>query len=186
MICVCSYCRKSIYETEPYDDKRITHGICPPCYDYFLPKLLEMDFCEHLDQYEIPIMMVNSEVRLVGVNQAMTSFLGTSKEKILGLLGGELMGCRYASMPGGCGQTIHCGGCTIRQSIGKALTAGTDLLDIPAYLDRNDQRVHFRLSLFYRWEFIRVSIDKVVGAEPLPFDSEVRCGGTETQGSPST
>lgn len=33
MIRFCSWCGANLGEKEPLDDKRVTHGICDPCYD---------------------------------------------------------------------------------------------------------------------------------------------------------
>ena len=30
---VCAWCQKSMGETEPLEDKSITHGMCPECYE---------------------------------------------------------------------------------------------------------------------------------------------------------
>jgi len=133
-----------------------------------MPQILELDLSQHLDQYESPVIMVDEEGRIVGINQPMASFLGKMKEQVLGLLGGELMGCQYAHLAEGCGRTIHCGTCSIRQTVNKARTLGTDLSDIPAFLDREDQRVYFRISAFNQGKFVKVVVEKVVGMEPLP------------------
>ena len=31
MVRICSHCQKILGEKPPYDDKRLTHGICSPC-----------------------------------------------------------------------------------------------------------------------------------------------------------
>ena len=36
MIGVCSWCGKTLGEKEPYEDTRITHGICAACKDLVL------------------------------------------------------------------------------------------------------------------------------------------------------
>ena len=33
MIRVCAWCGKAMGEREPMEDKSITHGICPECYE---------------------------------------------------------------------------------------------------------------------------------------------------------
>ena len=81
MISICSYCRKVIGEKEPFEDKRLSHGICPVCYDYHIPRILEMDLSEHLDQYESPIIMVDKEGRLMATNRSMTAFLGRPERR---------------------------------------------------------------------------------------------------------
>lgn len=33
MIRICSYCNKSMGEKEPLENKAVSHGICPECYE---------------------------------------------------------------------------------------------------------------------------------------------------------
>jgi hypothetical protein len=99
---------------------------------------------------------------------AMVSFLGTTREQSLGLLGGELMECRYARLSEGCGNTIHCSTCTIRQTVNNARESKSDLLGVPAWLDRDALRIHFLISAYPRKEFVKVVVDKLVGTQPLP------------------
>jgi len=168
VIITCSYCRQVYGEKEPLENKNVSHGICPVCWDYHMPKILELNLSEHLDQYEWPTIMVEVEGRVIGLNMAMISFLGTTREQALGLLGGELMGCRYARLSESCGKTIHCGDCTIRQTVNNARASNSDLLGIPAWLDRDDFRMHFLISAYTREEFVKVVVDKLVDTQPLP------------------
>ncbi|MHA1672560.1 MAG: hypothetical protein ACTSYI_02945, partial [Promethearchaeota archaeon] len=41
--------------------------------------------------------------------------------------------CVYSDLPGGCGKTIHCTGCTIRNSAEKTYETGQSLTNIKAY-----------------------------------------------------
>jgi len=167
MITICSYCRQKIGEKEPFEDSRVSHGICGACYDYHITRILEKDLCKHLDQYPYPVIMVDESVRLIGINREMVTFLGKAKDEVLGLLGGELLGCRYARMPEGCGKTTHCSICSIRLAVEKSRTLEKDLVDIPAQLDKETHRVHFRISVFNRGEFSKVVVNEVTGTEPL-------------------
>jgi hypothetical protein len=172
MIIICSYCRSEIGEKEPVEDRRFTHGICPVCHDYYIPKLLNLDMDVHLDGYDAPTLMVDADGRVIGVNQPMISFLGKSREQVLGLLGGEIMGCRYAHLPEGCGNTIHCSVCSIRQTVNATRSNRSDQLSVPAYVDRDGVRVHFRISAFHREPFVKVVVDAMTGMEPLPLPTD--------------
>ncbi len=137
-----------------------------------MPKILELNISDHLDQYELPVLMVDEEGRIIGINLAMTSFLGTIREQALGLLGGELMKCQYARLSDGCGHTIHCSTCTIRQTVNNARISNSDLLGVPAWLDRDDLRMHFLISAFSRAAFVKLVVDKLVGTQPLPLSDQ--------------
>ncbi len=167
MISICSYCRQVIGEKAPYENKAISHGICEACLDFHMPKITEMNLSDHLEQYAVPVIMVDEEGRVIGINSAMTGFLQTTRDQSLGLLGGELLQCRHACLPEGCGHTIHCGTCTIRQTFTQARVKQMDLLNIPACLDRFDQRLRFLISAFSRIEFVKVVVDEVTGIERL-------------------
>lgn len=167
MITICSYCRQKIGEKEPFEDNRLSHGICGACYDYHIPRILEKDMSAHLDRYPYPVIMVDENVRLLGINREMTTFLGKARDEVVGLLGGELLGCLYARLPEGCGKTTHCSTCSIRLAVEKSRKLGKDLVDIPAQLDQETQRVHFRISVFTRGEFAKVVVNEVTGTEPL-------------------
>jgi hypothetical protein len=167
MFSVCSYCRRVIGEKEPYEDKQVSHGICNTCWDFYYPRLFSLNFSDHLDQYASPIILVDKKVRVVGINQAMTLFLGTTREEALGFLGGEALACRYSRLPEGCGKTIHCRTCSIRRTVNETMALNADMLDIPACIDRDHERVHFRISAYHRAEFVKIIVDKVVGTEKL-------------------
>ena len=168
MIVVCSYCRKTIEEKEPLGEKLVSHGICPTCYDYHIPKLLKRDLSRHLDRHLEPVIIVDPDCRIIGINRAMASILGKPKEQLLGLLTGELIGCKYAQLKQGCGKTIHCNTCTIRQTVNTSLSKDTDVLDAPAYLDQADRRIRFLISAFNRKEFVKVVIEKLPGTKSAP------------------
>ena len=33
MTVICSWCKKDLGEKEPMDDRRISHGMCPDCFE---------------------------------------------------------------------------------------------------------------------------------------------------------
>jgi hypothetical protein len=166
MITICSYCRKTIEEKEPIGEKWISHGICQACFDYHVPRLLKRDLSRHLDRHIEPVIIVDSDCRILGINRPMASFLGSPKEQLVGLLTGELIGCSHAQLAEGCGKTIHCGTCTIRQTVNKSLATGADIHDVPAYLDRKDRRIRFLISAFNGKEFVKIVIEKMMESEP--------------------
>jgi PAS domain-containing protein len=167
MIVVCSYCRKQIEEKEPYEDKRRSHGICPVCYDYYVPKLLGSNLSQHLDKQDSPAIIVDEEGRVIGINQAMLSFLGKHRDGVLGLLGGELMGCRYSRLDESCGKTRHCASCTIRNTMNRSRTSETDLENVSVYLDSDEIRLYFRISAFHRERFTKLVVHEILKTEPL-------------------
>lgn len=43
----------------------------------------------------------------------------------------------HSKLPEGCGQTIHCKSCTIRNSVMDTLNTGISHTNVPAYLDKS-------------------------------------------------
>lgn len=41
MIRVCCYCNANLGEKEPLEDKRVTHSVCPSCYEKEVQKMRE-------------------------------------------------------------------------------------------------------------------------------------------------
>ena len=56
-----------------------------------------------------------------------------------GLLGGEFMECKWARLPEGCGQTVHCAACAIRRTVMDTMATGQAHEDVPAVLNRSDE-----------------------------------------------
>lgn len=42
MIAICANCQKTIGEKEPFEDTRVTHGICPGCLKVYIEELVSM------------------------------------------------------------------------------------------------------------------------------------------------
>lgn len=120
---ICSFCRKFQGYKEPFDDERDTHGICPACYNWYMKQQDLYSVDDYLNTFDVPIIMVNEQGRVVGINKNAEQMLGKPSEQVQGLLGGEAMECIYARLPEGCGQTIHCPACTIRNLVEKTLSS---------------------------------------------------------------
>jgi len=163
---VCSYCSVTMSRTEP-DDGRISHGICGACFDFYLPPILEMDLSSHLEAYPEPVIMVNGVGRVMGINGAMSEFLQREPQEGLGLLGGELMGCRYAVLEGGCGDTVHCPECSIRKTVDSARARQADIEGVEVEMTGDDARLHLRVSAFPRREFVKLVVEEMLSVEPL-------------------
>ena len=114
---VCSYCRKEMEERQPFREKIVTHIICPECFDYFKEQMDGLSFDAYLDKFDVPVLIVDKKGRIVASNQLASGMTGKSKSELYGLLGKEAMECVFARIPGGCGQTVHCLECSIRNSV---------------------------------------------------------------------
>jgi hypothetical protein len=105
---------------------------------------------DFLDQFSGPVLLVSSEGRVVTANRKGLSLLNKTPENVDAKLGGDVFGCRYAALPGGCGKTVHCKACTIRNTIMDTLQSGKSNMRVPAYPDLHritgDNRVRFLIT----------------------------------------
>jgi hypothetical protein len=111
---VCAWCSRTL-GGDP-GEAVVTHGICESCGK----KLLNgggRTLREFLESLDTPVVVVDREAVVVGVNSLARRVLGKDLEGDRKVLSGELIECTYASLPGGCGNTPHCPGCIVRSAI---------------------------------------------------------------------
>ena len=134
MIRICAWCKTILEHTADAPIDGETHGICEQCWD-------NLDFQQgvpldhYLDALNMPIAVVNAEGRIADMNTAARRIVGKSLEAISGHFGGDVFECKYARLPGGCGKTVHCSGCAIRQTVEDTLNSGQPHFRVPAVLN---------------------------------------------------
>lgn len=132
---VCSWCNKVIRagSLKPCSDNIISHGICNEC----LLKILWpnnhalLDFFEDL---EAPVVVINSLGNLSSANKSARELLQKELPDIEGFQCGNVFECVYSKLPEGCGKTIHCDSCTIRNTVMNTMQSSKSHLKIPAIL----------------------------------------------------
>jgi PAS domain-containing protein len=158
---ICSYCRKIIGEKEPINDDSVTHGICQECYDYYEEQLNGLPLDKFLDRFEVPLFVVDKNVRIVAANKIFENMTGRSHRDVFGLLGGEVMECAYARLPEGCGETIHCLACSIRNTVMAAMESGEPQIQVPVKLRRESKEIGMVISAEKIGSFVRIIIESV-------------------------
>lgn len=140
---VCAWCETVMEEGS--DGADITHGICDRCMDEFVFSKSE-GLEEYLDSLNVPILLVDSNIRVLDANRAALAGMKKKASDIEGLLGGQVTECAFADLPGGCGQTVHCAACTIRKTVNAVCGDGIPLIDVEGYHCATDaggkQRLH--------------------------------------------
>ena len=165
---ICAWCEKDLTKKTDRDskfgDSVITHGICEDCRFHVIAQL-GMQLDEFLDGLPAPVVMVDSGGTVKTANKPARNILHKDMNEIKGYLGGDVFECAYAALPGGCGQTIHCSGCTIRNAVTETYNTGKSLLKIPAYLNRESRDGTDRLDLLISTEkvgeYILLRIDSI-------------------------
>lgn len=162
---ICAWCKRPLAEqtTGDTDYLGITHGICSQC-QYDLLNIKRYQFHEFLDTFETPILIVNQDGRIQTANDRAQNMLGKSLADIEGYPGGEVFECVNASLPEGCGNTIHCIGCTVRRTVMKTMDNGRSYNHVPASLDTQGGPINFHISTERLGDVVMLRIDDVNAA----------------------
>ncbi|MBI3565198.1 MAG: PAS domain-containing protein [Elusimicrobia bacterium] len=156
---VCAWCRKTLgtSEEEFRGSFPVTHGICPECSARLLESVSLSAVREFLESLGAPVLLVDDDVRVLVANTAACDLLGRERSEVERLKGGDVIQCVHADLPGGCGQSVHCRSCTIRNSVRKTFETGLPVRRAPAYPD-----VYLRDGV--KTLSLRVSTERVGGA----------------------
>ena len=157
---ICSYCRKRIGEKEPINDDSVSHGMCQECYDYYKEQVNGLPLDKFLDRFEVPLLVVDKNVRIVATNKMFENLTGRSHRDVFGLLGGEVMECVYARLPEGCGRTAHCLACSIRNTVMATMESGEPQMQVPVKLRRESKEIGMVISAEKIGSFVRIIIEK--------------------------
>lgn len=135
MKCECAWCGTALpsVEADNLPDHAVTHGICDDCGNQLLGEV-GTPLYEFLEDLAIPVGIVNSNAQVVWASTAMCSLVGKEPANVEGRLGGDVFDCVHARTPQGCGNTIHCSGCTIRKAVTTTFKTGRSCVRIPAAL----------------------------------------------------
>lgn len=112
----------------------MTHGMCRTCSEAFFARPSE-SLVEFLDRLGAPVLVIDPDGRVTTANQLACKTLGKAAKDVRGCLGGEAIECCHARKPGGCGGTVHCKTCTIRNTVMKTFDTGKPCVGVKAYPD---------------------------------------------------
>jgi len=165
MKAICSYCRKDMGEREPVNDLRMTHGICPPCYEHMKARMRVKPLPEYLDSLSKPVVVVDVEGRFMTCNRKAEEILGSKRDAFLGYLGGEFLECDNARSVVGCGKNLACSDCPITRTIKETRDTGVIQENVPAFLNTVDSgksvRRKMTISTEKDGEYVRLRIDSI-------------------------
>jgi two-component system, chemotaxis family, chemotaxis protein CheY len=134
--------------------------MCPACYAHYSRQLKGLPLNEYLDGFDCPVLIVNGDGRMLASNLLAAQMLGKSEAEIVGLLGGEAMECEFARLPEGCGNTVHCETCTIRNTVMHTMTSRDAIKDAPVKLRKNGRLIHLFMSTNYMDGLVQIVIDQ--------------------------
>ena len=162
----CAWCNQEIGQKESIhkSEAAITHGICEECTKKVLLELGE-DLSDFLDSLKAPIVLVDKMGTIKTANKQAQTFFEKDLSQIEGFKGGEVFECMYAELPEGCGNTIHCSGCTIRNTVMDTFQTGKCNINIPAYLNTKTSDDYTKIAYF-------ISTERVAGIVLLRIDKD--------------
>jgi hypothetical protein len=154
-------------------DERISHGICRDCLEQFMAGSGE-SLDAFLESLEAPVCVVDEECRIIAANALAQHTISKDMGQIRGRLGGEVFGCEHSRLPGGCGHTVHCESCTIRNTVIETFETGKPCTRVPACRDLDTiagpRRVRFTISTEKAGDAVLLRIDEAQPEDSL--DSE--------------
>lgn len=146
---ICSYCGKKLKTIAEEDSSlKISHGICESC---FIPLMEDLGtpMREFLNKIEKPVVIVDDDASIQMANENAKKLLGDDIELLDDRRFGNVIECRHSKEGKGCGRTVHCKSCTIRNTVNQA-ARGIPQRHIPAFADvanfTKNTRLNFRIS----------------------------------------
>jgi len=124
---------------------------------------LGQDLNTFLDSMGVPVVVVDANVCIRAANGQARAFLQKDFSVIVNYLGGDVFECLNAKLPGGCGHTVHCSGCAIRNTVTETFRTGRSHLKVPAILNRDTPDNCRKVALL-------ISTEKVAGVVMLRID----------------
>jgi len=150
---VCAWCKKNLSSLpSPPGNKQISHGLCDDCRIKIEYNFISLE--DFIDKLKKPIIIMNSKCVVLGANQKTLKMLQKSKNALKNQNAGDVMQCVYADLTEGCGHTVHCSGCTIRNSVTKTYETGQSQKNIEAYQYLNTPEKKKRMNLLISTEKI--------------------------------
>lgn len=162
---VCAWCQAQTGEvpTSGDDPWAVTHGICPACEEKFFGEaarsVRSVTLAELLEQLDEPVFVMEDDVA-VGANRAARGLFDKELPEILARRSGEIFECVHAQDPAGCGNTVHCSGCTVRRAVQETLASGLPLLRrIVSPAGRDDLRL--RVTTERRGQAVLLRVERL-------------------------
>ncbi len=132
---LCAACGASLDKGTPEsaDGGEVSHGLCPDCSQRLLAQV-GIPLQEYLEGIPIPTVVWTEDGLIRGANRAARGLLGNPLAEAMGRFAGEVFECGCATLPEGCGRTVHCSGCAIRKTVMTTAKTGKRLRRVPASL----------------------------------------------------
>ena len=174
---ICSWCGsiQEMIDDEPHQSP-VSHGICPECQAKIRMRPA-VEATSFLNRFATPIYLVDNDGRIVTANNAAQKVHAKDLDQISGELGGDVMECIYAKNKGGCGNTVHCKGCTIRNNVNHTMETKQNLYRVSATLNTivkgANTTIQYLISTEWTEEGVLLKIEETNGEIPFRHNERV-------------
>ena len=157
----CSQCNEEFDKcpVEP-NSSAVINGICENCKKNLFCQT-DIELRKYLDALPVPMILVDPEKGVKIANQMASAMLGKKLPDIEGYLMGIVFECKFAELPGGCGRTTHCSGCTIRLAVTETYATGNGFHKIRVFVNQEERQIPLLISTEKIGEFVFIRIDEV-------------------------
>jgi hypothetical protein len=133
---ICAECQIELRPPVQLDEEQehVSHGLCRSCMAKAMNQL-GLSLSDYLNELRQPVLVIDKNARVITVNGPGQRALRKTLPEIAGYLGGEVFGCVHAEEPEGCGGTLHCLSCVIRNTVEDTYKTGHAHLNVPACQD---------------------------------------------------
>jgi PAS domain-containing protein len=167
---VCSYCRVVMGDDPGAAVRGTSHGMCRACYDHFAKLWDGMSLSEYLDTVPAPVAVVDGRGRVLGANREHAALAGGAGAEVGGAAS-RAFACAWSRRPEGCGATIHCRECTIRQAVRHVQETGEPVVGARAWLQTGDGLLDLRISVSRDREVVKVVVEEASPASTARADA---------------
>jgi len=133
----CSICGKHLEETEAPSQDSMADTVCDECAQRLLAEC-GVELGRYLEGIGAPVMLFDSDGVVVAASPEALDTLGMEASEVESRLCGDVFGCVHASLPGGCGKTVHCRKCGLRRRIVATTGSRTPKSSVPVRLKTGD------------------------------------------------
>jgi PAS domain-containing protein len=135
----CSLCGHNFGEAEktsPTVDA-MAGAVCDGCARRLLAEC-GVELGRYLEGLGSPVMLVDPDGVVVAASPQALEKLGMDASEVEGRLCGDVFRCVNASLPGGCGKTVHCHKCRLRRCVVATIESKAATLNVPVRLKTGD------------------------------------------------
>jgi hypothetical protein len=167
---ICAWCKEELHSDESDlagSDVPISHGICPDCIIKFF-SFMGKPMRDYLDEFAGPVFLVDATNKIISANSEGLALIHKASDEIEEKLAGDIFECPHTSQAEGCGNTIHCKSCTIKNAIVETSQTGKAMLRIPAYQDLHSFSKNKKTQFFISTEKVEDAVLLRIDDLPIP------------------